>query len=50
MIPEKGFLFTEELAKTGAQRKFQVYGEVGFWHGPEAAHAKLTDVGFVSGA
>jgi hypothetical protein len=50
MIPEKGFLFTEELAKTGAQRKFQLYGEAGLWHGPEQAHAKIGDVGFVAGA
>ena len=50
MIPEKGYLFTEELAKTGAQRKFQVYGEVGLWHGPQQAHAKIEDVGFVAGA
>jgi hypothetical protein len=50
MIPEKGFLFVEELAKTGAQRKFQLYGEAGLWHGPEQAHAKITDVGFVAGA
>lgn len=50
MIPEKGFLFVEELAKTGAQRKFQLYGEAGLWHGPEQAHAKVTDVGFVAGA
>jgi hypothetical protein len=50
MIPEKGFLFVEELAKTGAQRKFQLYGEAGFWHGPEQAHAKIADVGFVANA
>jgi hypothetical protein len=50
MIPEKGFLFVEELAKTGAQRKFQLYGEAGLWHGPEQAHAKITDVGFVADA
>jgi hypothetical protein len=49
-IPEKGFLFVEELARTGAKRPFQLYGEVGFWHGPEQAHAKITDVGFVAGA
>lgn len=50
MVPGKGFLFVEELALTGASRKFQLYGEAGLWHGPERAHAKLSDVGFVAGA
>jgi hypothetical protein len=50
LIPEKGFLFTEELARTGAQRKFQLYGEAGLWHGPEQAHARIDDVGLVAGA
>lgn len=50
LIPERGFLFTEELAKTGAQRRFQLYGEAGLWHGPEQAHARIDDAGFVAGA
>ena len=50
LIPERGFLFVEPLAKVGAQDKYQLYGEVGLWHGPEVAHAKITNVGFVSGA
>jgi hypothetical protein len=50
MIPDKGFLFAEELAKTGAQIKKQLYGEVGLWHGPEQAHAKITYVSPVQGA
>lgn len=50
MIPEKGFLFAEQLAHTGAQIKRQLYGEVGFWHGPQIAHAKITNVGEIAGA
>lgn len=37
-IPNKGLLFVEELARTGASRKFQLYGEVGLEYGPETYH------------
>lgn len=37
-IPGKGVLFEEELAKTGASEKSQVYGEIGLAYGNEAAH------------
>lgn len=37
-IPEKGVLFEEELAKTGASEKSQIYGEIGLKYGNEAAH------------
>ena len=37
-IPEKGVLFEEELAKTGASDKTQIYGEIGLEYGNEAAH------------
>ena len=40
-IPNKGLLFTEELARTGASRKFQLYGEVGLEYGPETYHGIL---------
>lgn len=40
-IPDKGLLFTEELARVGAARKFQLYGEVGLEYGPETYHALL---------
>lgn len=40
-IPGKGYLFSEPLAKTGASEKHQLYGEIGFWHGPEQAHGLL---------
>lgn len=43
-IPDKGLLFTEELARVGAARKFQLYGEVGLEYGPETYHALLTDL------
>lgn len=50
LIPEKGFLFVEPLAKTGAKDKFQLYGECGLEYGPEMAHGKIEDCGAVAGA
>lgn len=41
-IPGKGFLFREELARTGAAFKYQIYGEIGLEHGPEVFHGKIT--------
>lgn len=38
-IPGKGLLFEEELAKTGASNKSQIYGEIGLKYGNEAAHS-----------
>lgn len=38
--PDKGVFFIEELAKTGAQEKFQLYGEIGLAYGNERAHAQ----------
>lgn len=38
-IPNKGVLFEEELAKTGASEKTQIYGEIGLKYGNEKAHA-----------
>lgn len=40
-IPGKGVLFEEELAKTGASDKTQIYGEIGLAYGNEAAHGVL---------
>lgn len=40
-IPGKGVLFEEELAKTGASEKSQVYGEIGLAYGNQAAHGVL---------
>lgn len=43
-IPGKGLLFVEELARTGASRKFQLYGEIGLEYGPANAHGVLKDL------
>lgn len=40
-IPNKGVLFEEELAKTGAADNTQIYGEIGLKYGNEAAHGVL---------
>lgn len=40
-IPGKGVLFEEELAKTGASEKSQVYGEIGLKYGNEKAHGVI---------
>lgn len=42
LIPDKGFMFMEELAKTGASTRYQIYGEVGLEYGNEIAHGKIT--------
>lgn len=44
LIPGKGFLFVEELAKVGAAERRQMYGEVGLRYGNERKHAKITGV------
>lgn len=41
-VPEKGVLFYEELSKTGASEKGQIYGQVGVDYGPEEMHGKIT--------
>lgn len=41
-VPDKGFLFTEPLAKTGASDKYQIYGEVGLKWGAETHHGVIT--------
>jgi hypothetical protein len=43
-IGQKGILFTEELAKTGATDAYQMYGELGLNHGPEWYHGYLGDL------
>lgn len=43
-IPGKGFLFREELARTGAAFKYQIYGEIGLEHGPETFHGKIENL------
>jgi hypothetical protein len=41
-VPEKGVLFYEELAKTGASERGQIYGHIGIDYGPEEMHGKIT--------
>ena len=43
-VPEKGNFFMEELAKTGAGTKYQIFGQLGLDHGPEWMHAKITNI------
>lgn len=43
-VPGKGVLFYEELAKTGAAEKGQLFGMVGLDHGPQFAHASITGI------
>jgi len=45
-MPGKGHFFAEELAKTGATDRTQLYGEVGLAYGSEKAHGKLTGLYF----
>ena len=41
-VPDKGVLFYEELAKTGAAEEGQIYGEIGLDHGPAFLHGSIT--------
>jgi len=41
-VPGKGNLFYEELSKTGAAEKGQIFGQIGLDHGPAFAHGTLT--------
>lgn len=40
-VPGKGVLFEEELAKTGASEKTQIYGEIGLKYGNALAHGVM---------
>jgi hypothetical protein len=40
-IPGKGYMFVEELARTGASVKKQIYGEVGLKYGNALAHGMI---------
>ncbi len=44
LIPEKGFLFLEPLAKTGASDEAQIYGEYGLEYGSQLQHGKITNI------
>jgi len=41
-VPDKGVLFYEELSKTGAAEKGQIYGQIGIDYGPEEYHGTIT--------
>lgn len=41
-VPGKGVLFLEDLAKTGAADKKQIYGQIGLAHGPAFLHGSIT--------
>jgi len=41
-VPEKGNLFYEPLAKSGAVEKGQIYGKIGLEHGPGHLHGSIT--------
>jgi hypothetical protein len=43
-VPEKGVLFYEELSKTGASEKGQIYGQMGVDYGPEEMHGTITNL------
>jgi hypothetical protein len=43
-VPGKGLLFAEQLAKTGASEKWQLYGEVGLEYGAETYHGLISDL------
>ncbi|MFD0773379.1 DUF5309 family protein [Streptomonospora algeriensis] len=43
-IPGKGFLFQEQLAKTGAADRTQIYGEIGLEFGNEKTHGKIINI------
>lgn len=43
-VPGKGVLFYEELAKSGASEKGQIYGQIGLAHGPAFYHGAITNL------
>ena len=47
LIPNKGFLFVENLAKTGASDSVQIYGEIGLEYGVEKHHGKIVNLATV---
>lgn len=43
-VPGKGTFFREQLARTGAGEKHQIFGQIGLDHGPEWYHGKFTGI------
>lgn len=50
MVPGKGFLFVEDLAKVGSADRKQIYGEIGLEYGLETHHAKIENLDDTSGS
>lgn len=46
-VPDKGVLFEEPLAKTGASDAIQIYGQLGLAHGPAFLHGSITGLATV---
>ena len=44
IVPDHGNFFLEELAKTGAGTKYQIFGQIGLDYGPEFYHGKFTGI------
>ena len=44
-VPDKGVLFEEPLAKTGASDKIQIYGQIGLDHAPAFLHGCIHGLG-----
>lgn len=43
-VPNKGIVFVEELAKTGASEKSQLFAQVGLDHAPKFLHGTITNL------
>ena len=43
-VPGKGNFFLEELARTGAGTKYQIFGQIGLDYGAEHLHGKITGI------
>lgn len=49
-VPGKGVLFVEDLAKTGASDRKQIYGQIGLDHGPAFLHGVITGLATTAAA
>jgi hypothetical protein len=45
VVPDKGTIFYEELGRAGGGVQGQIYGIIGFDHGPAQAHGELFNIG-----
>ena len=43
-VPDKGVIFEEQLAKTGASDMIQIYAQIGLAHGPAFLHGSITNL------